>query len=86
MSYLEQMDRLTQYRELCRNRPRRFGAHIISTPHVPRTREQRERLAHLSNELFEYNMKADHTLCEHIRIVSQMIEAVIHSWQIMTEQ
>ena len=70
MSYVEQMDRLSRYRVLRRNRPRLYGACIISTPHVPRTREQRERLAHLSNELSEYEMKADHTLGEHIRIVN----------------
>ena len=85
MSYVERMDRLSRYRELRRNRPRRNGARIISTPHVPRTAEQRQRLANLANELSQYEMKSDHTLCEHIRIVNQMIEAVIRCGRIMSK-
>ena len=40
MSYVERMQRISDYRELRKNRPRRIGARIVSTPHVPRTRAQ----------------------------------------------
>ena len=85
MSYVEQMQRITDYRELHRNRPRRIVARIVSTPHVPRTREQQERLTQLTNELEQYKMKSGHTLCEHIRILNQKIEAVIRSGKRMSE-
>ena len=85
MSYVERMQRISEYRELRKNRPRRIGARIVSTPHVPRTRAQQERVTHLENELRQYKMKPEHTLCEHIRIVNQKIEEVIHSGKMMND-
>ena len=70
MSYVERMKRISDYKELRRNRPRRIGAHIVATPHIHRMREQQERFRQLTNELVTYEMKPEHTLCEHIRIVN----------------
>ena len=85
ISYVERMQRISDYRELRRNRPRHIGARIVSTPHVPRTREQQERVRQLTNELATYEMKIEHTLCEHIRIVNQKIEQIIRSGKMMND-
>ena len=85
MSYVERMKRISDYRELRRNRPRCIGARIVATPHIPRTREQQERVRQLTNELATYQMKAEHTLCEHIRIVNQKIEQIIRSGKRMND-
>ena len=85
MSYVERMKRISDYRELRRNRPRRIGARIVATPHIPRTREQQERVRQLTNELETYQMKPKHTLCEHIRIVNQKIEQIIRSGKRMND-
>ena len=66
MSYVERMKQINDYRQLRRNRPRRIGARIVSTSHIPRTREQQERVRQLINKLAAYEMKPEHTLCEHI--------------------
>ena len=79
------MKRISDYRELRRNRPRRIGARIVSTPYIPRTREQQERVRQLTNELAAYEMKPEHTLCEHIRIVNQKIEQIIRSGKMMND-
>ena len=39
MSYVERMKRISDYRELRINRPRRIGARIVATPHIRKTRE-----------------------------------------------
>ena len=85
MSYVERMQRISDYRQLRKNKPRRLGARIVSTPHIPRTREQQERVTHLTNELAVYKMKPEHTLCEHIRIVNQKIEELIHRGKSMND-
>ena len=79
------MQQINDYRELCRNKPRRIGARIVSTPHVPRIREQQESVRQLTNELATYEMKPEHKLCEHIRIVNQKIEQIIRSGKMMND-
>ena len=79
MSYVERMQRISDYRELRRNRPRRIGARIITTPRVTRTTAQQQRVRQLTDELDQYRMKSEHTLCEHVRLVNQKIEDLIHS-------
>ena len=85
MSYVERMKRIIDYREVHRNRPRRTGARIVSTPGIARTTAQQQRLTQLTDELDQYKMKPEHTLCEHIKIVNQMIQELIHFCKSMSE-
>ena len=85
MSYVERMQRISDYRQLRKNIPRRLGARIVSTPHIPRTREQQERVTYLTNELAAYKMKSEYILCEHIQIVNQKIEEFIHRGKSMND-
>ena len=45
MSYVEKMQRIIDYREAHRNRPRRTRARIVTTPRIARTTAQQERVS-----------------------------------------